>query len=195
MFSSRTYARVRRQRCFSFRHSQKRQPRKQPRGASLTWADVRRSSGIKPRAAGIAGGSATAAKTIAAARCKRPCRLPHALGPSRSWPAGSPNQPAETRLRGWAFRIRTGESVRALSDWNSVTTSPKVGASPGRRRFACELRDTDFAAPAKISADDLSTEERTASRGSRRIRYGHGTRNSPMSKSAQITPFCTRLLS
>jgi hypothetical protein len=39
--------------------------------------------------------------------------------------------------------------------------------------------DTDFAAPAKISGDDLSTEERTASRGSRRIRYGHGTRNSP----------------
>ena len=38
--------------------SQKRQPRKQPRGASLTWADVRRSSGIKLRAAGIAGGSA-----------------------------------------------------------------------------------------------------------------------------------------
>src|SRR5262245_43521869 len=41
-----------------FRHSQKRQPRKQLRSASLTWADVRRSSGIKPRAAGIAGGSA-----------------------------------------------------------------------------------------------------------------------------------------
>src|SRR2546421_4440490 len=36
----------------------KPQPRKQPRSASLTWADVRRSSGIKPRAAGIAGGSA-----------------------------------------------------------------------------------------------------------------------------------------
>jgi hypothetical protein len=37
---------------------------------------------------------------------------------------------AETGLRGWAFRIRTGESVRELSDWNCVTTSPDVGASP-----------------------------------------------------------------
>src|SRR5258708_8767654 len=58
VFSGQSYGRVRRQRCFNFRHSKKRQPRKQPRGASLTWADVRRSSGIKPRAAGIAGGSA-----------------------------------------------------------------------------------------------------------------------------------------
>jgi hypothetical protein len=30
---------------------------------------------------------------------------------------------AETRLPGWACRTRTCESVRALSDWNSVTTS------------------------------------------------------------------------
>jgi hypothetical protein len=35
----------------------------------------------------------------------------------------------ETGLPGWACRIRTGESVRELSDWNSVTTSPEVGAS------------------------------------------------------------------
>jgi hypothetical protein len=34
-------------------------------------------------------------------------------------------------LRGWALRIRTAESVRALSDWNCVTTSSEVGASPG----------------------------------------------------------------
>jgi hypothetical protein len=33
------------------------------------------------------------------------------------------------RLRGWACRTRTGESVRALSDWNSVTTSFEIGAS------------------------------------------------------------------
>src|SRR5262245_28784607 len=33
-------------------------------------------------------------------------------------------------LRGWAYRIRTGESVRALSEWKSVTTWPEVGASP-----------------------------------------------------------------
>ena len=36
---------------------------------------------------------------------------------------------AETALAGWAYRIRTGESVRELSDWNFVTTSPEVGAS------------------------------------------------------------------
>ena len=40
--------------------------------------------------------------------------------------------------------IRTGKSVRALSDWNSVTTSPEVGASPVAETFACELRDTDL---------------------------------------------------
>ena len=33
-------------------------------------------------------------------------------------------------LRGWACRIRTAESVRELSNWNCVTTSPEVGASP-----------------------------------------------------------------
>src|SRR5436190_14400648 len=36
----------------------------------------------------------------------------------------------QTRLPGWACKIRTGESVRKLSDWNCVTTSPDVGASP-----------------------------------------------------------------
>jgi hypothetical protein len=34
----------------------------------------------------------------------------------------------ETALPGWAYRIRTGESVRALSDWNCAATSPEVGA-------------------------------------------------------------------
>src|SRR5258707_4636739 len=33
--------RVSRQRCFSFRHSQKRQPRRRPRRASSTLADIR----------------------------------------------------------------------------------------------------------------------------------------------------------
>ena len=32
------------------------------------------------------------------------------------------------RLPGWAYRTRTAESVRELSDWNCVTTSPEVGA-------------------------------------------------------------------
>jgi hypothetical protein len=63
--------------------------------------------------------------------------LPCPLSPRRTCPT-------ETGLAGWAFRIRTGESVRALSDWNCVTTSPEVSASRRRRRFACELRNTDL---------------------------------------------------
>jgi hypothetical protein len=39
--------------------------------------------------------------------------------------------PRGDRLRGWAYRIRTSESVRELSDWNFVTTSPKVGRKLG----------------------------------------------------------------
>jgi hypothetical protein len=56
--------------------------------------------------------------------------------------SASSEYPTETGLPGWACRIRTGESVRELSDWNSVTTSPGVGASPRRRPFAGELHDT-----------------------------------------------------
>ena len=38
--------------------------------------------------------------------------------------------PSLRRLRGWAYRIRTSESVRELSDLKCVTTSPEVGSSP-----------------------------------------------------------------
>ena len=48
------------------------------------------------------------------------------------------------RLRGWAYRIRTGESVRELSDWNFVTTSPEVVQARRRRPFALELRCTNL---------------------------------------------------
>src|SRR5437868_11528510 len=48
------------------------------------------------------------------------------------------------QLPGWACKIRTGESVRALSDWNCVMTSPEAGASVRRRPFACELRHRDL---------------------------------------------------
>jgi hypothetical protein len=51
---------------------------------------------------------------------------------------------AETGLPGWACRIRTGESVRELSDWNSVATLPEVVQARRRRPFTCELRDTDL---------------------------------------------------
>ena len=50
----------------------------------------------------------------------------------------------KTRLRGWAYRIRTGESVRELSDWNFVTTSPEVVQARRRRPFALELRCTNL---------------------------------------------------
>jgi hypothetical protein len=36
----------------------------------------------------------------------------------------------EIGLPGWGGRTRTGESVRELSDWNCVTTSPEIGTSP-----------------------------------------------------------------
>jgi hypothetical protein len=49
-------------------------------------------------------------------------------------------------LAGWAFRTRTGESVRGLSDWNFVTTAPEVGQAWRRRPFARELRDMDLQA-------------------------------------------------
>jgi hypothetical protein len=41
-----------------------------------------------------------------------------------------PHMPTETPLPGWAYRIRTCESVRELSNWDYVTTSPELGASP-----------------------------------------------------------------
>jgi hypothetical protein len=50
----------------------------------------------------------------------------------------------KTRLRGWACRIRTGESVGELSDWNSVVTLPEVVQARRRRPLACELRYTDL---------------------------------------------------
>jgi hypothetical protein len=50
----------------------------------------------------------------------------------------------ETGLPGWACRTRTGESVRELSGWNSVTTSPEVGQAWRQRTFACKLHDSDL---------------------------------------------------
>ena len=53
-------------------------------------------------------------------------------------------QPMETGLPAWSGRIRTGESVRELSDWNSLATLPEVVQARRRRPFACGLRDTDL---------------------------------------------------
>ena len=49
-------------------------------------------------------------------------------------------------LRGWGGRTRTGESVRELSDWNRVTTSPERAQAWRRRPFVCKLRDNGLAA-------------------------------------------------
>ena len=54
------------------------------------------------------------------------------------------NSARADRLRGWAYRIRTGESVRELSDWNFVTTSPEVVQARRRRPFAWEQRCTNL---------------------------------------------------
>lgn len=45
-------------------------------------------------------------------------------------------------LRGWAFRIRTGESVRELSDWN---WKPDVKRDPGRDTYASPDLFTNYA--------------------------------------------------
>jgi hypothetical protein len=41
--------------------------------------------------------------------------------------------------RGISVRIRTGESVRELSDWNFVTTLPESAQAGRRRPFGCGL--------------------------------------------------------
>ena len=70
--------------------------------------------------------------------------------------------PSLRRLRGWAYRTRTGESGRALSDWNSVTTSPWRRRKPGGRPFACKLRDNRFAAPPRFQQTIFSVADSIA---------------------------------
>src|SRR6516164_3719602 len=76
----------------------------------------------------------------------------------------------ETGLPDWACRIRTGESVRELSDWNSVATLPEVVQARRRRPFACELRDTDlqlrptFQQTIFRAADTAASERRRTNR-------------------------------
>ena len=52
----------------------------------------------------------------------------------------------KTRLRGWAYRTRTAESVRELSDWNRLTASPERAQAWRQRPFVCKLRDNGLAA-------------------------------------------------
>jgi hypothetical protein len=60
---------------------------------------------------------------------------------TRHRPLATFNSARGERLPGWAFRIRTGDSVRELSIWNSLTTSPEVGQAGRRRSFACRSRN------------------------------------------------------
>jgi hypothetical protein len=85
----------------------------------------------------------------------------HQLRPRRGFPCRPPlafeqhRGLVETALSGWAYRTRTGESVRALSDWNRVTSSPEVGASqrgdargcPQERAIRVRRRGTPWNTP------------------------------------------------
>jgi hypothetical protein len=55
-------------------------------------------------------------------------------------------------MPGWACRTRTGESVRGLSNWNSLTTSPEVGASRAAETLRVPAAMNGSAGRAKISA-------------------------------------------
>jgi hypothetical protein len=87
---------------------------------------------------------------------------PPSLTASRRRISYRPRHPPRDRRSGWAYRTRTGESVRALSDWNSATTSPEVGASR-----AAETLHRVPAAPlprARASALDCRRSKVTARR-------------------------------
>ena len=58
---------------------------------------------------------------------------------------------ARDRLRGWAYRTLTSESVRELSDWDSVTTSPEVAAIPAAETLSGRAASYEFAAPANAA--------------------------------------------
>ena len=111
------------------------------------------------------------------------------------------------RLRGWAYRIRTGKSVRELSDWNFVTTSPEVVQARRRRPFALELRCTNlqlrriFSSLAgyygdySLAALEDSTRRNSASAPSREcvietsrddLRFGHGSAFEPCEQLANV---------
>jgi hypothetical protein len=71
-------------------------------------------------------------------------------------------------LAGWACRIRTGESVRELSDCNSVTTSPEVAAVPrggDPSRASCVIRSSGQDFSGRQFALDFSRKQ--SSMGSR----------------------------
>jgi hypothetical protein len=84
-------------------------------------------------------------------------------------------RPTETGLPGWAYRTRTGESVRELPDWIRVTTSPEQAHARRRRPFACKLRNRDLQLRPRFQQTILARKSGIASRGSRRIRHGQAS--------------------
>ena len=55
---------------------------------------------------------------------------PRRLFRPRFWRPAHCSGPRVQSCSGGGARSRTGESVRKLSDWNCVTTSPEIGTSP-----------------------------------------------------------------
>jgi len=78
------------------------------------------------------------------------------------WSSRSSAEPqrAETELAGWAYRIRTGESVRELSNWNSLTTSPEVGANRAAETLRFQLQWTDLQVEPRLQQTIFSAENR-----------------------------------
>src|SRR5262245_32499960 len=70
-----------------------------------------------------------------------------------------PRMRTETALPGWAYRIRTGESVRELPSWICVTIRPDLGAIRVARPFGCQLHHAgpEFARP-EVIYDMLARE-------------------------------------
>jgi hypothetical protein len=66
-----------------------------------------------------------------------------------AWMTGL-NRARTDRLRGWAYRIRTGECVREPRSWICVTISPEVSASPSTLLPGRELNAS--ARPSAIEA-------------------------------------------
>src|SRR5215204_3415587 len=80
------------------------------------------------------------------------------------------NCDAETQLAGWAYEIRTPESVRKEIHLNWRITFEDLVETAPQRLFAFELRRGEYAAAARISAGVGCAEGRTASR----LRWSEG---------------------
>ena len=57
------------------------------------------------------------------------------------------------RLPGWAYRIRTRESVRGLPDWVYVSIWPEVGASAAAETLRVPAEWYRFAARGEVATD------------------------------------------